>query len=77
VELAGQVQTDDYDAAFNVTGDPDPFITYSSRFTTPRAASGRVDDFPSPWSEALERVSASVSLAAVGGRGGFDIGVSG
>jgi hypothetical protein len=78
-ELAGQVQTDDYDAAFNVTGDPDPFITYS--FTV-HNITGRPlvvsEDFSipvvgGPWN----RVSASVSLAAVGGRGGFDIEVSG
>ena len=78
-QLTGQVQTAGYDATVTVTADPDPFLTYS--FTVNNTTGHPVavsDDFSipvtgGPWNE----VTASVSLAAAGGRGGFDIETSG
>ena len=77
--LAGQVRTAAYDAAFTVAADPDPFITYS--FTVNNTTGQPLvvsNDFSipvvgGPWN----LVTASVSLAAVGGRNGFDIEASG
>jgi len=73
--LSGQVQTADYDATFNVTADPDPFITYSFTVNNttgrPLAVS---EDYSIPVAGGLwDYATASVSLAAVGGRNGFDI----
>jgi hypothetical protein len=77
--LTGQAETADYDVTFTATADTDPFITYSFTVSNttgkPLAVS---DDFSipvvgGPW----DRVTASVSLAAVGGRNGFDIETSG
>ena len=73
--LAGQVQTAGYNATLTIAADPDPFITYS--FTVNNTTGNPLvvsDDFSipvigGPWSQ----VTASVSLAAVGGRYGFDI----
>lgn len=77
--LAGQVQTAGYDVAFTFTADPDPFITYSFTVTNTTGNPLIVSEDYSipvvggPWND----VTASVSLAAVGGRSGFDIETSG
>jgi hypothetical protein len=77
--LVGQVQTADYDASFTVTADADPFITYSLTVSNTTGNPLLVSDDYSipveggPWNE----VTASVSLAAVGGRSGFDVETSG
>jgi hypothetical protein len=77
--LAGQVQTADFDATFSVTADTDPFLTYSITVSNTTGKPLVVsDDFSipvedGPWNE----VTASVSLAAVGGRSGFNIQTSG
>jgi hypothetical protein len=77
--LTGQAQTAAYDATFTVAADPDPFLTYS--FTVSDTTGQPLvvsNDFSipvdrGPWNY----VTASVSLAAVGGRNGFDIEASG
>ena len=77
--FAGQVEGAGYDAAFTVTADADPFITYSFtvKNTTgdPLVVSNNfsIPVVGGPWNV----VTASVSLAAVGGRNGFDIEASG